>query len=58
MGDWPVKELLKRHFRNQRSYDRRVRRARAAVANGKKPVPVVDLDRDGGFGTDDEMRVD
>lgn len=32
VGDWPVKEYLKRHFANQRSYKRRVLRARAAAA--------------------------
>ena len=32
MGDWPIKEYLKRHFANQRSYKRHVLRAKAAAA--------------------------
>ena len=36
MGDWPIKEYLKRHFSNQQNYRRRVeRRAKVAQIKGK-----------------------
>jgi hypothetical protein len=38
VGDWPIKEYLKRHFANQRGYQRRKEfgRARAAIAGKRK----------------------
>jgi len=45
VGDWPVKEYLKRRFSNQRGYKNRIQReARVAQAKnkGKKVVRVED----------------
>jgi hypothetical protein len=32
VGDWPIKEFLKRHLTNQHAYKRRIRCKRAAAA--------------------------
>ena len=51
MSDWPIKAYLKRHFSNQRSYNRRTERIRAARAiNGKR----YDNWSDGDFGSGEE----
>ena len=34
MGDWPIKEYLKSHFRNQRGYKRRKGKGKAVEKDG------------------------
>jgi len=54
VGDWPIKEYLKRHFSNQRNYNNRIqRKAREEQAEAKKRGEVMWEDLND-FGTDKE----
>ena len=50
-GDWPIREFLKRHFSNQRSYNRRVE---GGDPKGKRKVTTYDIALDDlfNFGSD------